>query len=61
MDLKNKTRSGRVWMAQLPDAPQELQDLVADALIDFGPDGHCDGAEQIAAIALQWCKDHFNI
>ncbi len=50
-------RSGRVWMDEIKPAPQELVDLVADALVDFGPDGHCDGAEEIAAIVVQWFKD----
>ena len=54
-------KSHRVWMAEIPEAPKELSDLIADAMIDFGPDGHCDGHAQIAAIALQWVKDNFNV
>jgi predicted RNA-binding protein len=26
-------------------------------MIDFGPDGHCDGADVIAALALQWAVE----
>jgi len=27
---------------------KELEDLMVDLLIDFGPDGHCDGYERIS-------------
>jgi hypothetical protein len=34
--------------------PQWFVDLIADAMIEWGPDGHCDGHEDIAALA--WVK-----
>jgi hypothetical protein len=40
----------RDWPTEISDAPQELIQLIEDALIDFGPDRHCDGAEEIAAL-----------
>lgn len=42
----------------LPDAPKEFDDLIADAMIKHGPDGHCDGHETIAALAWDWMKKH---
>ena len=36
-------------------APEELIDIIENAMIDFGPDRHCDGADQIAALAWDWC------
>lgn len=26
----------------------DLEDVIADAMIEHGPDGHCDGVEEIA-------------
>jgi hypothetical protein len=39
----------------LTKAPRELVEIVADAMQDYGPDGHCDGAAEISAAALGWC------
>ena len=47
---RRRNRSG------LPDAPVELQDLICDALMEHGPDGHNDGYETIAALAWDWMK-----
>jgi hypothetical protein len=38
-----------------PDTPEELDDLMATWMIEYGPDGHCDGHEEIAKLAWQWC------
>jgi len=43
----------KVWPDILPDAPQELIDLIAAAMVDFGP-AHADGADVIAAVAYAW-------
>lgn len=40
----------------LEPAPKALDDLIADAMIKYGPDGHCDGNEVIAALAWDWMK-----
>lgn len=50
------TRLHYSWPDELPDAPDELIDIIQKAMIDFGPDGHCDGADKIAAIALDWIR-----
>jgi hypothetical protein len=47
-------KPSREWPVELPDAPKELIELIQDALVDFGPDRHCDGAEEIAALAINW-------
>lgn len=41
-------------VAALDDNFRELEDLIADAMIAHGPDGHCDGSDVIAAVALKW-------
>ncbi len=46
----------RDWPKQLPAAPHDLVEILKDAMIDFGPDGHCDGAKEIAAIVLNWMR-----
>lgn len=33
-----------------------LENVVADAMMQHGPDGHCDGYEEITAAALRWLK-----
>jgi hypothetical protein len=43
----------KTWPDILPDAPQALIDLVAAAMVDFGP-AHADGADVIAAVAHAW-------
>ena len=48
----------RDWPEDVPDAPEDLVDLVADAMVDFGPDGHHDGCKVIAALALDWAKQN---
>ena len=53
-----RNRTGRVWRNDLPKPPEELVELISDAMIDFGPDGHCDGSDTIAAIVLQWVRGH---
>ena len=35
---------------------RELANVIADAMIQYGPDGHCDGANEIAWIVLKWCR-----
>jgi hypothetical protein len=54
-------------MSNLPDAkdlmenyekpPQWFIDLIADAMIAWGPDGHCDGHEEIATLAWNKAQD----
>jgi len=51
-------RARRGWPERLPDAPGELVSLIEDAMIDFGPDGHCDGADYIAALVMQWVREN---
>jgi hypothetical protein len=46
----------KVWPNVLPDAPQELVDLIAAAMVDFGP-AHADGADVIAAVAYAWVTE----
>lgn len=48
----------REWPADVPDAPEELIDLVAAAMVDFGPDQHSDGADVIAALVFQWMREN---
>lgn len=48
----------RDWPMSVADAPDDLVSLVADALCDFGPDGHCDGADVIAALVMDWCVNY---
>lgn len=38
------------------DIPEELVDVVSNAMIEHGPDGHCDGAKEIARAAFIWCQ-----
>lgn len=45
------------WPRTLPQAPNDLLELISNALADFGPDGNCDGAERIAAIVAAWSSD----
>ena len=46
---------------QLPDnverAPEELENLMAEWMIEHGPDRHCDGHALIAALAWTWVKN----
>jgi hypothetical protein len=50
--------SERKLIAKLGEkAPEWFANMVADAMIKFGPDGHCDGAEVIAAIAWRAAQD----
>jgi hypothetical protein len=49
----------REWPARLPVAPKELVNLIEDAMVDFGPDGHCDGADVIGALVLRWFYENF--
>ena len=35
----------------------DFADLIADLMIKYGPDRHCDGYEIIAASALGWLAD----
>lgn len=37
--------------------PKELIDVVRDAMFEYGPDGHCDGAEEIAQATLDWFNE----
>lgn len=46
----------RLRIVGTSEAPQELIDLVADTMMEHGPDGHCDGCEVIAEVAYQWRK-----
>ena len=48
----------RPWQPIPHDAPPGLVDVVADAMIEYGPDGHCDGSEKIAQAALDWLRKH---
>lgn len=41
-------------------APEELVDLMADWMIEHGPDGHCDGHNIIAQKAWDWCLKNQN-
>ena len=50
-------KAQREWPDELAAAPFELQELIEDAMIDFGPDGHCDGADKIAALVLDWMRN----
>ena len=36
--------------------PEGLDDVIADAMMEYGPDRHVDGHEQIAAAAWEWMK-----
>lgn len=38
------------------NVPEELVDVVSNAMIEHGPDGHCDGAKEIARAAFVWCQ-----
>jgi len=38
--------------------PEELVDVIAEAMMEWGPDGHCDGAAAIAQYAFAWMKLH---
>lgn len=49
-----KTWSGHQWPEEIPSAPPNCIELVECALRDFGPDGHTDGAYEIAAIMLAY-------
>lgn len=33
-----------------------LVDTVSDAMMKYGPDGHCDGAEDIAMAVVEWFR-----
>lgn len=50
----SEDRQPAPWPRRLPPAPADLIELVANAMVDFGPDGNCDGAEQLAAIVAIW-------
>jgi hypothetical protein len=54
--LARQEESKREAVKNLPDAPVALVDLIADAMEEFGPDGHCDGCEIIAAIVWDWFR-----
>ncbi|RJO66956.1 MAG: hypothetical protein C4523_10715 [Myxococcales bacterium] len=49
----------RDWPKNVADAPNELIALVADAMVDFGPDAHSDGADVIAALVMQWVREEY--
>ena len=34
--------------------PGDFYDMMRDWLVDYGPDGHCDGYERIAEEAWNW-------
>jgi len=36
---------------------KELEDFIADLMIRYGPDGHCDGSDIIAANVFKWFYD----
>lgn len=38
-------------------APQDFIDMMADWMIEHGPDGHCDGHEIIARLAWNFLRD----
>jgi hypothetical protein len=38
-------------------APQELEDLIAQGMRKYGPDGHIDGHEKIAEEVWNWCLE----
>lgn len=38
--------------------PEVFVDAMADWMVEHGPDGHCDGHEQIAALAWSWMQEH---
>ena len=38
------------------ECPKELKELMAEWMIEHGPDGHCDGHEKIAELAWQWMR-----
>ena len=43
----------------LPKAEDSLIELIQDAMIELGPDGHCDGAEDIAKLVHNWHMEHW--
>ena len=47
---------------QLPNgikrAPEELENLMAEWMVEHGPDRHCDGYALIAALAWTWIKQN---
>jgi hypothetical protein len=53
-----RNRSAHIWadLGTLPEAPPELENLIIDAMMDFGPNGTMRGAEIIAAVAYDWCR-----
>lgn len=46
-----------VWSVA-EDAPEELIELISIAMCEYGPDGHCDGADKIAAVAYHWLREN---
>ena len=38
----------------MTEIPEALIEIVADAMVEHGPDGHCDGAKEIAQAAFDW-------
>ena len=54
VELRCYLRPQREWTPSLPSAPEDLVNLIADAMVGFGPDRHCDGADEIAAIVWEW-------
>jgi hypothetical protein len=54
-------RPQREWPSEIPNAPDGLSDVIGDAMVDFGPDGHRDGEDVIAAIVWAWLKTNGHV
>jgi len=50
---RSRRLTDKVWPDIMSDAPQALVDLIAAAMVDFGP-ASADGADVIAAVAYAW-------